>query len=1135
MVYSHDVLLTFNCADRTKAVMLAEALEEAGLSVLNDERTASPEYAQSAPAEPRIQVLCISHAALSDSWLALERDTVLYRDPSQLTRRFIPVRFDDCNLPESLHRYRIIDLSQDWSVGVHELSLACHVSPLSEQSIVNGEGSNQIGLHNPGSLPSGITRAAKSRKFRDHVHSIVWSPDGRRLAVTTRDGLYVLGADSNLLRQKRRSKVPGSADVFHASFSPDGSLLTLAQHEQPLTVVDSNTLSKKFSVNDVPRAAVADWSPDGRFIAVGSINGSVYIVNSQTGAIVVTLAKHTATVRTVRWSPDGRCVACGSFDHTVSLWNPSSGLMQQQLLGHSSRVQTLAWSPDGQLLVSASDDRTLRVWDAASGRPLQILEGHLSSISSVSFNASGSLMASHSDRTIKLWATQSWDDVGTIATRGTGCLMTQVAFAPNDDRLAGADEDAEVLVLWKIEESKLLEGHRPPTRRYLNAKVVLVGDSGVGKTTLAHRLFFDKFDLVSSTHGMSVERLDLKLARALLADREVYLWDLAGQEDYRLIHQLFLEQTALLLLLINPQSRDPFSETEDWLKAVRAAVARRDNVREIASLLIATRIDVGSLMVSERAIEEFIRRLGISGYLPVSALRGDNCSDADDPDGQSELKRLIAANIPWDSLPFTQTPAFLLPLKSAIESIRDVAKLPLIRFPELCQRLEQEVSSETFNAHDVRTALTLLSNQGLLQQFKFGDLILLRPSILNGYAASIIKAARNHPDQIGAISEDDVYSGNIDFSGVERLPRADEDLLLRAVVQTLLENSLCIAENVPKGRQLIFPSQYRRGREMIDAPDPFVTYSFVGQVATVYSTLVVRLWYSAEFRHRELWSNAAELETLSRQRLGLVVKKENDTEDAQLTVFFSEKIGIDRKVDFLSFIESHLSVYTTSFTRERHYKCSHGHVVSDRQAVRDRLSAGKVDIACTRCDHGERVLLFDEIETLLSTGAGQTKVEDMTQTTTRKLQTSSIERLLVAHVMAVTAEANQMFIERTVHDEGIDGYIEFRNNNGRTSGRQICLQLKSGNSYLRRRKRDGREIFRVKKQAHLELWEHSPDDVYLVVRTTSEAFGQPSNRWMNITKHLKCRESKRDLNIVFEGEVLDSNAIWAARDRYLFG
>ena len=72
-------------------------------------------------------------------------------------------------------------------------------------------------------------------------------------------------------------------------------------------------------------------------------------------------------------------------------------------------------------------------------------------------------------------------------------------------------------------------------------------------------------------------------------------------------------------------------------------------------------------------------------------------------------------------------------------------------------------------------------------------------------------------------------------------------------------------------------------------------------------------------------------------------------------------------------------------------------------------------------------------------------------------------------------------------DYGIDGEVEFRDNDGHASGKKIYIQLKNGNSYLRTRKGDGREIFDVTNERHLEYWLSQPVDVYLVIRQTDEA------------------------------------------------
>lgn len=60
----------------------------------------------------RAQVLCLSPTALGSEWVTLERSTVLFRDPSNTGRRFIPLLLAECELPDALRRYKYIDYRQ---------------------------------------------------------------------------------------------------------------------------------------------------------------------------------------------------------------------------------------------------------------------------------------------------------------------------------------------------------------------------------------------------------------------------------------------------------------------------------------------------------------------------------------------------------------------------------------------------------------------------------------------------------------------------------------------------------------------------------------------------------------------------------------------------------------------------------------------------------------------------------------------------------------------------------------------------------------------------------------------------------------------------------------------------------------
>lgn len=263
-----------------------------------------------------------------------------------------------------------------------------------------------------------------------------------------------------------------------------------------------------------------------------------------------------------------------------------------------------------------------------------------------------------------------------------------VAFSPDGSRLVAGGASPPSVYVYR------LTGVRPAlaaeaTRRYVNAKVVLIGEGTVGKTSLAHRLVEDRYVVRDRTHGMNVWRLDLPLPPDATLEREALLWDLAGQEDYRLIHQLFLEETALALLLINPQKDDPFAEAGDWLKALKTAGDSPEAKRDVARLLIFSQIDVGGMKVGNAKIERFREQHGFAGWLPTSAKTGENCSDEENGGQPSKLKQLIAGSVPWATLPWTSTPRLLAELKNAVVAMRDERDIRLLRFAELTQRLEQ--------------------------------------------------------------------------------------------------------------------------------------------------------------------------------------------------------------------------------------------------------------------------------------------------------------------------------------------------------------------------------------------------------------------------------------------------------------
>jgi WD40 repeat protein len=99
----------------------------------------------------------------------------------------------------------------------------------------------------------------------------------------------------------------------------------------------------------------------------------VTVVEVATGKRRQHLAGHAGGVTALDFSPDGRRLAVASVDRAVRIWDCETGNLTHTLRGHVRAVAAVCFSPDGRRLFSGSPDQTLRVWHAGSGQLLVIL------------------------------------------------------------------------------------------------------------------------------------------------------------------------------------------------------------------------------------------------------------------------------------------------------------------------------------------------------------------------------------------------------------------------------------------------------------------------------------------------------------------------------------------------------------------------------------------------------------------------------------------------------------------------------------------------------------------------------------------------------------------------------------------
>jgi hypothetical protein len=245
---------------------------------------------------------------------------------------------------------------------------------------------------------------------------------------------------------------------------------------------------------------------------------------------------------------------------------------------------------------------------------------------------------------------------------------------------------------------------------------------------------------------------------------------------------------------------------------------------------------------------------------------------------------------------------------------------------------------------------------------------------------------------------------------------------------------------------------------------------------------------------------------------------------AEIDVYFEPGIPEDTKVTFIQYIHDHLHQKAQSVTRLRHYVCPFCNTpVEIRRTARVRLEQGLKDILCVNCE--SRVPLWDFIEQRFASEKVHQRVHKLEEQAQIYIDNESPELILVGHAFAIASEAGQILRATPGSDWGIDGEIEFKNDQGEASGQRVYLQLKSGDFFLNERKSDNKEIFRIKTPRHAEHWMGLAHPVMLVVRTSDGRI-----RWMDVTEYIR-KHGTKVRQIVFEGEPFTVLSMVRLRDK----
>lgn len=282
------------------------------------------------------------------------------------------------------------------------------------------------------------------------VRAVAFSPDG--MHVLTGAGRQAdLGSFStdnsarlwDVASGREIVRLDGHVGHVHTvQFSPDGKRILTAGRDGTIRIWDSETGQPVLVFARVaPISRAAAFDPAGHSI-LGLMEGGRRIVvwNATTGAERFRIERGQGFFETAEFSPHGEWLLTATSQGVVETWGAKEGEPKQRFVGHQRPVHQAFFTRDGRNILTASSDRTVRMWDANTGEETARFE-HPGAVLQLLIGARG-------ERFFAKWRTDEVPVRGGVSLWDVKSGQEILHLAQSEDRvIAGFSPDGKTFIV----------------------------------------------------------------------------------------------------------------------------------------------------------------------------------------------------------------------------------------------------------------------------------------------------------------------------------------------------------------------------------------------------------------------------------------------------------------------------------------------------------------------------------------------------------------------------------------------------------------------------------------------------------------------------------------------------------------